>query len=341
MTEIESLLRPNVLGLKPYSSARDEFSGNANAWLDANENPFDHKGLNRYPDPHQTKLKARISEVKKVSASNIFLGNGSDEAIDLLIRAFCRPGVDKVVTFSPTYGMYKVSAAINDVEVKEVPLNTDFQPAGDIGFIDDPKIKIVFLCSPNNPTGNLMDKEKVMELLKNFRGITVIDEAYIDFAKAESWKERLSEFPRLVVLQTLSKAYGLAGIRLGIACANAELIEILNRIKPPYNVSALTQSEALRQLENPRNVEMEVRSIWRERKKLSEALLSLPLFATIYPSDANFVFATSPRADDVYSFLLRKGVVIRNRSSIFDGALRITVGTPEENNQIIELLRTF
>lgn len=341
MSNLKDLLRPNVLKLKPYSSARDEFKGDARIWLDANENPFDRKGLNRYPDPYQSALKARISEIKDVPAENMFLGNGSDEAIDLLIRAFCRPSIDKVLTFSPTYGMYRVSAAINDVEVVEVPLDADFQPDPAASTIQDEKVKIVFLCSPNNPTGNLIDERRVTELLQSFKGIVVIDEAYIDFAKSESWSRKMEAFPRLVVLQTLSKAFGLAGIRLGMAFANEEVIAVLNRIKPPYNVNALTQAEALRELKETRNLKSEVASIWREREKLKDALNQLPIFTRIYPSDANFIFVTSPRADEVYRRLVEKGVVIRNRTSVRDGALRITVGTPEENDQLIKLLRTF
>lgn len=341
MTEIESLLRPNVLKLKPYSSARDEFKGDAHIWLDANENPFDRNGLNRYPDPYQKALKLRISEIKDVPAANVFLGNGSDEAIDLLIRAFCRPDIDKILTFTPTYGMYQVSAAINDVEVVEVPLDANFQP--DLGAIPihDEKVKIIFLCSPNNPTGNLMDEGRVTELLESFRGIVVIDEAYIDFAESKSWSRKMEAFPRLVVLQTLSKAFGLAGIRLGMAFANEEVIAVLNRIKPPYNVNAPTQAEALRQLEETRNVQSEVESIWRERQKLNEALNRLLIFTRVYPSDANFILVTSPRADEVYRRLVEKGVVIRNRTSVLKGALRITVGTPEENDQLIKLIRKF
>jgi histidinol-phosphate aminotransferase len=343
MSTIDKLLRPNILGLNPYASARDEYSGEARIWLDANENPYDREGLNRYPDPYQRKLKARIAQLKAVATPNIFLGNGSDEAIDLLIRAFCRPGIDKVLTFTPTYGMYKVSATINDVQVIEVPLDADFQPDTDTAWkhMRDKNVKIAFLCSPNNPTGNLMDSARVMELLQHFEGITVIDEAYIDFAEAESWSLKLAEFPRLVVLQTLSKAYGLAGIRLGMAFAAKEVTGILNRIKPPYNVNALTQQEALRQLEDRRKVQSEVKSILRERQKLSEVLACLPIFTRVYPSDANFVLAISPRAEEVYSRLSAKGVVIRNRSNVLPGALRITVGTPEENDQLIDMLRNF
>lgn len=343
MSKLNEILRPNILSLTPYSSARDDFKGKADIWLDANENPHDREGLNRYPDPYQRELKARIAEIKGLPAANLFLGNGSDEAIDLLIRAFCRPGIDKVLTFAPTYGMYKVSAAINDVEVIEVPLDADFQPDTDAAWkhIRDKNVKIAFLCSPNNPTGNLMDGARVMELLQHFEGITVIDEAYIDFAEAESWTRRLAEFPRLVVLQTLSKAYGLAGIRLGMAFASEEMVAVLNRIKPPYNINALTQQEALRQLADRRKVQSEVKSILRERQKLSEVLACLPIFTRVYPSDANFILAISPRADEVYQRLSAKGVVIRNRSAVLEGALRITVGTPEENDTIIDMLRNF
>lgn len=343
MNSLENLLRPNIRALIPYSSARDDFKGTAHIRLDANENPYNREGLNRYPDPYQSILKKRISAVKSVPTENIFLGNGSDEAIDLLIRAFCRPGIDKVLTFIPTYGMYKVSAAINDVEVIEVPLNDDFQPDTDAAWkhIRGKNVKIGFLCSPNNPTGNLMDSARVMDLLKHFDGITVIDEAYIDFADAESWSQRLEEFPRLVVLQTLSKAYGLAGIRLGMAFASREMVSVLNRIKPPYNVSALTQAEALNQLKDRGSMVKEVKVLVRERQKLSEILACLPIFTAIHPSDANFVLAISPRADEIYKRLSAKGVLIRNRSSLLPGALRITVGTPEENDQLIAMLRNF
>lgn len=343
MSTIDDLLRPNIRSLTPYSSARDDFKGAARIRLDANENPYDREGLNRYPDPYQSVLKKRISAVKSVPAENIFLGNGSDEAIDLLIRAFCRPGMDKVLTFTPTYGMYKVSAAINDAEVIEVPLKADFQPDTDAAWkhMRDKNVKIAFLCSPNNPTGNLMDSARVMDLLQHFEGITVIDEAYIDFADAESWSQRMAEFPRLVVLQTLSKAYGLAGLRLGMAFASKEMVGVLNRIKPPYNVNALTQTEALNQLKDRSKMVKEVKALVRERQKLSEILACLPIFTAIHPSDANFLLAISPRADEIYERLSAKGVLIRNRSSALPGALRITVGTPEENDQLITMLRNF
>lgn len=340
MVDIQKLIRPNVRNLKPYSSARDEFKGAASIWLDANENP-NNTGLNRYPDPLQWKLKARISELKNVPKENIFLGNGSDEAIDLLFRAFCEPGKDKAMICSPTYGMYQVSADINNVEILDVPLTADWQlnlEAIESQFSDS-SIKLLFICSPNNPTGNCMDPKDVLSLASNFNGLVVVDEAYTDFAEQESFKNELENHNNLVILQTLSKAWGLAGIRLGMAFASTEIIEVLNRIKPPYNVNQLTQEVALKRLNDVAAFQRELEVILLERKRLKTELAELENVLTIYPSDANFLLVkfTEPKA--VYEALTDQGIVIRDRSKVAEGCLRITVGTPEENTQLLAELK--
>ncbi|MCF8275135.1 MAG: histidinol-phosphate transaminase [Flavobacteriales bacterium] len=339
MVDIQKLIRPNVRNLKPYSSARDEFKGSASVWLDANENPNDN-GLNRYPDPLQKKLKARISELKNISAENIFLGNGSDEAIDLLFRGFCEPGNDKALICSPTYGMYQVSADINDVEVIDVLLTSDWQlnMEGIQKHFSDSNLKLIFICSPNNPTGNSMNREDVLALISAFNGLVVIDEAYIDFSKEESFTKELGSFNNLVILQTLSKAWGLAGIRLGMALANTEVIDVLNRIKPPYNVNQLTQEVALKELADEASFKNEVEAILAERTRLTKELSRLKNVLHIYPSDANFLLVkfTEPKA--VYDALTEKRIVVRDRSKVAEGCLRITVGTSEENSQLINEL---
>jgi histidinol-phosphate aminotransferase len=340
MVDIQSLIRKNVRNLKPYSSARDEFKGTASVWLDANENP-NNNGLNRYPDPLQKKLKERICELKGVPTENIFLGNGSDEAIDLLFRGFCEPGKDKVMICSPTYGMYQVSAGINDVEVIDVPLTADFQL--DIPSIrkhfSDSNLKLVFICSPNNPTGNCMKSEEILALVSKFNGLVVIDEAYIDFSESGSLAVALNEFNNLVVLQTLSKAWGLAGIRLGMAFANEEVIDVLNRIKPPYNVNQLTQEVALKELAGEEKFNLEVEAIISERKRLKNELQPLKNVLEIYPSEANFLLVRFADPKAVYHVLLSKWIVVRDRSNVAEGCLRITVGTEKENALLIEELK--
>jgi histidinol-phosphate aminotransferase len=340
--DLNSLVRANVLKMKPYSSARDEYKtdGRKMTFLDANENPFEN-GVNRYPDPQQGKLKQLLASQKGVSADKILLGNGSDEVLDLIFRAFCQPQVDNVITLPPTYGMYKVLAGLNEVEDREVVLKTDFQP--DVETIlerIDAQTKIIFLCSPNNPTGNSFSEASVEKILKNFNGLVVIDEAYIDFSAKKSWLQRLEEFPNLVITQTLSKAYGLAGIRLGICYASEEIIGILNKIKPPYNVNELTQKSAQDRLSRPEEVSREVELILQERELLRTNLSKMAFVKDIFPSDANFLLARVDDAAGKYEQLLKAGVVVRNRSNqeLCENTLRFTVGTPEENRELIKKL---
>ena len=340
--DLNSLVRANVLKMKPYSSARDEYKtdGRKMTFLDANENPFEN-GVNRYPDPQQGKLKQLLASQKGVSADKILLGNGSDEVLDLIFRAFCQPQVDNVITLPPTYGMYKVLAGLNEVEDREVVLKTNFQP--DVETIlerIDAQTKIIFLCSPNNPTGNSFSEASVEKILQNFNGLVVIDEAYIDFSAEESWLQRLEEFPNLVITQTLSKAYGLAGIRLGICYASEEIIGILNKIKPPYNVNELTQKRAQDRLSRHEEVSREVEVILQERELLRTNLSKMAFVKDIFPSDANFLLARVDDAAGKYEQLLKAGVVVRNRSNqeLCENTLRFTVGTPEENRELIKKL---
>lgn len=347
MVTIKQLLRPHLLQLTPYSSARDEFSGTASVFLDANENSFGSAtadDFNRYPDPHQRRVKRMLAHLKEVPADQIFLGNGSDEPIDLLIRAFCQPGQDHIIILPPTYGMYSVSANINAVEVREVLLRPDFSLDADAVLAQaNANSKIVFLCSPNNPTGNLMEKKKVERLLQEFQGLVVIDEAYIDFSKEESWTCQLEKYPNLVVLQTFSKAWGLAALRLGVAFSSRELIDILNQIKPPYNISALTQEYTLRAITNRDKMKRQVSLILHERDQLMERLPKLAVVEEVYASEANFLLVKVAQARAVYSFLLEKGIVVRDRSRVklCDECLRITIGTPDENEQLMEALEAY
>lgn len=340
---IKNMVRKSVDQLKPYSSARDEYvsDGSEMIFLDANENPFEN-GVNRYPDPYQRSLKSLLAEQKGVSESNMLLGNGSDEVLDLIYRAFCEPNRDNIITLPPTYGMYKVLAGINAVENREVLLTPDFEPnVPEILKAVDVNTKLLFICSPNNPTGNTFAVDKVQQLLESFPGLVVIDEAYIDFSEEESWVGKLTDYPNLIVTQTLSKAYGLAGIRLGICYASEEIIAILNKIKPPYNVNQLTQQQALQRLLNQDAVATEVQQILRERTSLIEALKTLDFVQEIYPTDANFVLAKVDDADKRYQQLLEQKVVIRNRSTqpLCENTLRFTVGTPEENKTLIAILK--
>lgn len=342
MADIRQLLRPHLLNLVPYASARDEFSGEAAIFLDANENPLGSataESYNRYPDPYQYQVKRMLAKIKCVKHEQIFLGNGSDEAIDLLIRAFCEPGKDHIIILPPTYGMYKVSADVNNVAVRELLLTADYQPRVDnILEAANENSKILFLCSPNNPTGNLQDREAIRQLLEGFPGLVVVDEAYIDFAKVGSWAEKLAEHPNLVVLQTFSKAWGLAALRLGIAFASPELISILNKIKPPYNVSELTQDKAIEAMRSYDKMQLQVQVILHERRQLLAALEALPLIEKVYPTDANFVMVKVPAARQVYAFLVDKGIIVRDRSrvALCEGCLRITIGTPAENEQLLQ-----
>ena len=341
--DLNKLVRESVRKLQPYSSARDEYvsDGSEMLFLDANENPFDN-GVNRYPDPYQRSLKSLLAEQKVVSESQILLGNGSDEVLDLIFRAFCEPNQDNIISLPPTYGMYKVLAGINAVENKEVLLTTDFEPNVDeIQNVVDANSKLLLICSPNNPTGNAFKKEGIKKLLESFSGLVVIDEAYIDFSKDESWLSAIKTYPNLIVTQTLSKAYGLAGIRLGICYASEEIIGVLNKIKPPYNVNQLTQQRALQRVLNQDLVNQEVQQILDERKELIKALNGLEFVKELYPTDANFVLAKVDDANKRYQQLLEKQVVVRNRSTqpLCENTLRFTVGTPEENKKLIAILK--
>jgi len=339
---IQDLVRPTIKALKPYSSARDEFQGNSDdmVFLDANENPFEN-GVNRYPDPQQRTVKSLLSKIKNCPQENILLGNGSDEVLDLIFRAFCEPNQDNIITLPPTYGMYSVLANINAIEIKSVQLDADFQPkVDDILNTANSNSKLLFLCSPNNPTGNSFEAKAIERLISNFKGIVVIDEAYIDFSNAESWVSRLSDFPNLIVTQTLSKAYGMAGIRLGICYASQEITSILNRIKPPYNVNALTQQKAISQLEQNALTKQQVTDILEEREALVSKLQKVKFISKIYPTDANFVLAKVDDATKRYNQLIEKGIVIRNRTTQpgCENCLRFTVGTKDENDILIKTL---
>tara|TARA_R110002074_G_scaffold80661_1_gene181184 strand:- start:1 stop:1038 length:1038 start_codon:yes stop_codon:yes gene_type:complete len=340
---IQNLVRENIKALQPYSSARDEFKDASDdmVFIDANENPFD-TGVNRYPDPQQNLVKDQLANIKGVSKEQILLGNGSDEVLDLIFRVFCEPKLDSVIALPPTYGMYKVLANTNDIKLIEVPLTKSFQPDVN-GILDfyNLQAKILFICSPNNPTANSFDADKIEKLIQDFSGIVVIDEAYIDFSTQESWISRLSEFPNLIVTQTLSKAYGLAGIRLGICYASKEIISVLNKIKPPYNVNQLTQEAALERLKNQDQVNQEVQEIISERNQLIVDLQEIDLVNKIYPSDANFLLVKVDDANKRYDQLVKQGIVVRNRSNqvLCENCLRFTVGTSNENKRLIEVLK--
>ena len=341
--DVNRLVRESVRKLQPYSSARDEYvsDGSEMIFLDANENPFDN-GVNRYPDPYQRSLKSVLSEQKGLTEQQILLGNGSDEVLDLIYRAFCEPNKDNIITLPPTYGMYKVLAGINAVENREVLLTKDFEPnVTEILKVADSNSKLLFICSPNNPTGNAFQKKGIKELLESFNGLVVVDEAYIDFSNDESWVSELKQYPNLIVTQTLSKAYGLAGIRLGICYASEEIIGILNKIKPPYNVNQLTQQRALQRVLHQDLVKQEVKQILDEREELIKALKDLEFVTALYPTDANFVLAKVDDANKRYQQLLEKQVVVRNRSTqpLCENTLRFTVGTPEENKKLIAILK--
>jgi histidinol-phosphate aminotransferase len=341
---IINLVRDNVKRMKPYSTARDEFEDFDMAdiiYLDANENPYEN-GVNRYPDPQQSNVKSVLATLNKVSKNQILLGNGSDEVLDLIFRAFCEPKVDNVITLPPTYGMYGVLANLNAIENREVLLSSDFQPKLEQIMREvDSNTKIIFLCSPNNPTGNSFSQENVRYLLKNFEGLVVIDEAYIDFAEKESWLNKLSDYPNLIITQTLSKAYGLAGIRLGICYASADVISILNKIKPPYNVNELTQRRALDRLGETEKINFEIASIVRQREVLLKILPNLKFVKKTYPTEANFILIKVDDANKRYNELIAKGIVIRNRTTqpLCENCLRLTIGTEEENKKLIEVLK--
>lgn len=340
--KIENLLRQNIKTIKAYSSARDEYKDASSdmVFIDANENPF-KTNVNRYPDPQQTDVKQRLAEVKGVSTTQILLGNGSDEVLDLIVRAFCEPYNDNVITLPPTYGMYKVLAVLNAVDIISVELDNDFEPKVDeILAVQNGNSKLLFLCSPNNPTANSFNSKKIEQLIRKFNGIVVVDEAYIDFSSQESWLGRLNEFSNLIVTQTLSKAYGLAGIRLGICYASEFIISVLNKIKPPYNVNQLTQYKALERLSEINEVEDQIALILKERDLLITELNSISFIKTIYPSDANFVLAKVDDADLRYKQLIDNGIVVRNRTKqpLCKNCLRFTIGTQEENKKLIRTL---
>lgn len=334
---IQKLLRENISKLLPYSSARSEFKGEASVYLDANESPY-NTPLNRYPDPQQLKVKEAISAIKNIAVENIFLGNGSDEAIDLLFRAFCEPGIENVVAIEPTYGMYKVCADINNVEYRPVLLNENFDIEA-FRLIDASNVntKIIWLCSPNNPTANILNKKELLKVLTWFRGIVVVDEAYIDFADTPSFTSLLSEYSNLVVLQTLSKAWAHAGIRLGMAFASVEIIEVLNKIKYPYNISIASQDLALKALKKEKQVAAWVDELKVERENLAAALKKLAAVRKVHPSDANFLLVEVTQGTSIYHQLTKKGIIVRNRSNITlcDNCLRITIGKPEENAALL------
>jgi len=339
MFDITKTVRPNILNLEPYSSARDEFGGSEGIFLDANENPFGD--LNRYPDPLQKAVKQKLSEVKGIAADNIFLGNGSDEIIDLCFRVFCEPARDKALTFVPTYGMYEVSAAINNVELIKVPLTDDFQVDTEeiTSLLLDPLVKLIFICSPNNPTGNCINA--VEFIIRNFNGIVVVDEAYIDFAESESVSKKLDQYPNLIVLQTLSKAWGLAAARVGTAFASVDIIKYLNKVKPPYNISTLNQSAALYALQEISKFELQRNIILQEKGKLLAELEKLEYVVKIYPSDTNFFLVEVKDADAIYNKLIRSKIIIRNRNKIVKNCLRITIGTPAENEVLLAELKNI
>ncbi|CAM1353861.1 histidinol-phosphate transaminase [Tenacibaculum insulae] len=341
MFNLTKLVRANIQKLQAYSSARDEFKGTAEVYLDANENPFGT--LNRYPDPQQSKIKERLSTIKKVENNQIFIGNGSDEVIDLAFRIFCEPGKDKALTFSPTYGMYDVSANINDVELIKQPLANDFQinlnqlqP-----YLDMEDVKIIFVCSPNNPTGNCFNDEDIIYILENFNGIVIIDEAYIDFSSKASFITKLNEYPNLIISQTFSKAWGLAGVRVGAAYANSAIINLYNKVKPPYNVSTLNQEQVIESLDNLSVFEENKNIILNEKKVLIKAFQNLELVQKIYPSDANFILIEVTNATDIYNKLVAHKIITRNRNSLVNNCLRITVGSTEENTQLIKALKSL
>lgn len=343
MKTLKQLVRPNIWNLKPYASARHEFEGQAEVYLDANENPYD-TGYNRYPDPLQWELKQLIAEEKKVAAEQIFLGNGSDEAIDLLFRIFCEPGKDNAIILPPTYGMYKVTADICNVKLKEIPLTVDYQPRlEEILNRADAQSKLLFLCTPNNPTGNCFEEEVMRQLLEGFAGIVVVDEAYIDFAKRSSANQWLVNYPNLVVMQTFSKAWGLAGIRLGMAFASEEIIALFNKTKPPYNVNQLTQQKALEALENASQTKAWIQEILRERERLEEELKELGFVEKIYPSEANFLLVKVQQPLDIYNYLVEQKIIVRNRSKVLlcEGCLRMTIGTEKENQHLLTALKEY
>ena len=341
MTNMNELVRENIIKLTPYSCARDEFNGKSGIFMDANENPFGN--LNRYPDPYQRELKVAISKIKGIATERIFLGNGSDEIIDLCFRVFCNPGVDKALTFTPTYGMYEVSASVNDIKVVKVPLNESFQI--DLKkvkpWFSDKNLKLIFVCSPNNPTGNCMNYSDIEYIIANFKGIVVIDEAYIDFSDKPSFIKMVDRFPNLILMQTFSKAFGLAAVRVGMAFSNPAIIHYFNKLKPPYNISTINQKAALRKLDKAEEYKSQVIKIKKERDRLSANLKKMKITEKVFPSDANFLLVKVKNANYIYNTLVNKNIIVRNRSSVIDNCLRITVGKRSENDKLVNALKTI
>jgi histidinol-phosphate aminotransferase len=341
MADIKRLVRENVIRLTPYSCARDEFQGSTGIFLDANENPYGI--LNRYPDPHQKELKASVSRFKGIEQEKIFLGNGSDEIIDLCFRIFCNPGTDSALTFTPTYGMYEVSASVNDIKVIKIPLNESFQI--DIRktepFLSDKNLKLIFICSPNNPTSNSMNYKDVENIISKFSGIVVIDEAYIDFSGKPSFMKLIGKYNNLIVMQTFSKALGLASVRVGMAFSDPEIIQYFNKVKPPYNISTINQKAALERLLKTDEYRIQVQKIKAERERVAKRLEKIGLTEKVYPSDSNFLLVKVKDANKIYNTLIDKNIIVRNRSSVIGNCIRITVGKPSENNKLINALKSI
>ncbi|PZD76665.1 histidinol-phosphate transaminase [Mesonia sp. K7] len=342
---IENHIRPHLMKMKPYSSARDEYKDfdKEMVFLDANENPFE-TAYNRYPDPQQQKLKKLLSQHKNVEVNQILLGNGSDEVLDLIFRAFCEPSKDNIITLPPTYGMYSVLANLNNIVVRETLLDKDFQPSTEAVLeITDSNTKLLIICSPNNPTGNLISVEHILKLLKEFKGLVVIDEAYIDFSPQESWISKLNEFPNLIITQTFSKAYGLAGLRLGVCYASQEIITVLNKIKPPYNVNQLTQKLAIKRLQNNQNIKEEITLINQEKKRLLKVLGETSFIQKVFPTQANFILIKVDDAQKRYDQFIENGIVVRNRNSqpLCENCLRLSIGTPVENKKLLHIIKTL
>jgi histidinol-phosphate aminotransferase len=339
MKEVELLVRDNIRKLAPYSCARNEYNTINGIFLDANENPFG--SLNRYPDPNQTELKMTISEIKNVRTDTIFLGNGSDEIIDLTLRIFCDPGKDHVAIFTPTYGMYRVAAEIHNTSVLEIPLDEDFQinSTNIPDLISDPRIKVIIICSPNNPTGNLVREEDMLAILSGFNGIVVVDEAYIDFSLRESMISRLPDHKNLIVMQTFSKAWGMAGVRIGMAFAHRDIISYYNRVKPPYSISSLNQKAILEKFGKQDTMKKEIEQIVNEREMLGNELQKLDIVDKVFPSQANFLLVKFKDADKVYAILIENEIIVRNRSAVIGNCLRITIGNTDENNKLLESLK--
>jgi histidinol-phosphate aminotransferase len=341
MIDLKKIVRQNILELEQYSSARDEFSGKEGVFLDANENPFGQ--LNRYPDPYQVNLKEKIENLKGIKSANIFIGNGSDEVIDLAFRIFCNPGKDKALTFTPTYGMYAVSAAINQVELLQVPLNNDFQI--DLKKVEpllkDENLKLIFICSPNNPTGNIINKNDIISILKKFKGIVIIDEAYIDFSENESLISLLKDYPNLIISQTFSKAWGLAAARVGVAYSSETITSLFNKVKPPYNVSLLNQLSAIEAIENEIDFKQNVKIILKEKERLKNELIQLAFIKKVYPSDTNFLLIEVNDAEQLYNQLIEQKIIVRNRNKQVKNTVRITIGSTEENNRLINALKNI